>query len=316
MFVKPSIIRKFYTDHARAKQEPVSNSALLILDVYLNSLRLAYSPDADDAFMFRAAIEGLIDTEGLAFEPVTDDTQSLNDLAFSGAVDVTAISVAAWPLVAQNYLLLPHGGSVGQGYGPVVVAKEAFDVSRLNELTVATPGTTTTAHLVTRMIAPEMKTRTVPITPYEAIFKAINSDEVEAGIIIHEGRLTFRKHGLKQIVDIGDWWKGETGLPLPLGANIIRRDLGAELIARASRVLQRSIRWALDNRDEMIQFLIGHVHRPDEVATPELLDRYLGMYANEETWSYSEGSRRAIQVLLDRGYEAGLLERASEAEFA
>lgn len=282
----------------------------------MTSLRLAYSPDADDAFMFRAAIEGLIDTEGLSFEPVTDDTQSLNDLALSGSVDVTAISVAAYPLVAQQYLLLPHGGSVGEGYGPVVVAKEEFTLAQLNELNVATPGANTTAHLVTRLIAPHMTTTTVPITPYEAIFDAIDRGQVDAGIIIHEGRLTYQNHGLQKIVDIGEWWMEQTGLPLPLGANVIRRELGAELVERASRVLQRSIRWALDHRDEMIQFLINHIHRPDEVATPELLDRYLGMYANEETWSYGEDSRKAIQVLLDKGVQAGLIERSVEAEFA
>ena len=282
----------------------------------MHSLRLAYSPDADDAFMFRAALEGLIDTEGLSFQPVTDDTQSLNDLALSGEIDVTAISVAAYPLVAENFLLLPHGGSVGRGYGPVIVAREDVPVSRLNDLNVATPGANTTAHLVSHLIAPGMRTTTVPITPYEAVFEAIERGDVDAGIIIHEGRLTYEKHGLRKIVDIGEWWMEQTGLPLPLGANIIRRDLGPELIETANRVLQRSIRWALDHREDMIQFLLHHIHRPEEVATPELLDEYLGMYANEETWSYSDDSRRAIQILLDRGKEVGLLQASAEAEFA
>lgn len=282
----------------------------------MHSLRLAYSPDADDAFMFRAALEGLIDTEGLSFQPVTDDTQSLNDLALSGEIDVTAISVAAYPLVADNFLLLPHGGSVGMGYGPVIVAREDFPVSRLNELNVATPGANTTAHLISHLIAPGMRTTTVPITPYEAVFEAIERGDVDAGIIIHEGRLTYEKHGLRKIVDVGEWWMEQTGLPLPLGANVIRRGLGPELIETANRVLQRSIRWALDHRDDMIQFLLHHIHRPEEVATPELLDEYLGMYANEETWSYSDDSRRAIQVVLDRGKEAGLLGTSVEAQFA
>lgn len=280
------------------------------------SLKLAYSPDADDAFMFRAAIEGLVDTEGLVFQPVTEDTQSLNDMALSGAVDVSAISVAAYPLLAPHYLLLPHGGSVGRGYGPVVVAKQEYTVDDLNHLTVATPGLKTTAHLVTSLIAPDMKTATVPITPYEAIFDTIDSGKVDAGIIIHEGRLTYEAHGMRRIVDIGEWWMGETGLPLPLGANVIRRGLGSDVIARANRVLQSSIRWALDHRDDMIDFLIGHVHRPEEVATPELLDRYLKMYANEETYAYPDDTRRAIQVLLDRGYDAGMIPDRVEVEFA
>ncbi|MGE3801021.1 MAG: menaquinone biosynthesis family protein [Candidatus Kapaibacterium sp.] len=280
------------------------------------TLRLAYSPDADDAFMFRAAIEGLIDTEGLTFQPVTDDTQSLNDLALSGRVDVTAISVAAWPLIAEHYLLLPHGGSVGRGYGPVIVATEERGVSELNGMRLATPGNRTTAHLVTKLIAPEAEMTPVPITPYEAIFEAIESGDVDAGVIIHEGRLTYAAHGLKKIVDLGEWWMERTGLPLPLGANVIRRDLGGDLIERASRVLQRSIGYALEHRDEMIEFLIDHVHRPEEVATPELLDTYLGMYANQETYAYSEDTREGMQLLLDHGYEAGLIEQHVVVEFA
>lgn len=281
----------------------------------MTTLRLAYSPDADDAFMFRAAIEGLIDTEGLTFEPVTSDTQSLNDAAANGEVDVSAISVAAYPYIAASFALLGHGGSVGIGYGPVIVAREIHDVSELDAMSIASPGDRTTAHLVTRLIAPNARFTTVPITPYEAIFESIHSGEVDAGIIIHEGRLTYERHGLVRIVDIGEWWHARTGLPLPLGANVIRRALGAEVIARASRVLQRSIGWALENRDEMIEFLITHVHRPAEVATPELLDRYLGMYANEETYEYSEPSRRAINELLELGVERGLLPQTVPVEF-
>ena len=279
-------------------------------------LRLAYSPDADDAFMFRAAIEELIEMEGLSFEPVTNDTQSLNDQALSGSVDVTAISVAAWPFLADQYLLLPHGGSVGRGYGPVIVAQQEYALSDLNELRLATPGKQTTAHLMATLIAPDAEMRTVPITPYEAIFKAIRNQDVDVGIIIHEGRLTYKRHGLLKIVDIGAWWMEQTGLPLPLGANVIRRELGSEVIQRASRVLQRSIRWGLDHRDEMIRFLIDHVHRPEEVATFDLLDRYLDMYANEETYSYSDDTRKGMQLLLDRGYETGMIEKKVRVEFA
>lgn len=281
----------------------------------MTRLRLAYSPDADDAFMFRAAIEGLVDTEGLEFEAVTGDTQSLNDAAARGDVDVSAISVAAYPYLAERFVLLGHGGSVGMGYGPVIVAREPHAVGELDAMRIATPGARTTAHLVTRMIAPNATFTTVPITPYEAIFESVHSGAVDAGIIIHEGRLTYEQHGLVKIVDLGEWWHAERSLPLPLGANVIRRALGADVVARASRVLQRSIGWALENRDDMIAFLIGHIHRPDEVATPELLDRYLGMYANEETYEYSEPSRRAIQELLDLGAERGLIPHSARAEF-
>jgi 1,4-dihydroxy-6-naphthoate synthase len=278
-------------------------------------LRLAYSPDADDAFMFRAAIEGLIDTEGLAFLPVTSDTQNLNDMADRDEVDISAISVAAYPYLADRFVMFGHGGSVGMGYGPVIVAREGFPVEELNAKLIATPGARTTAHLITKLIAPDARMTTVPITPYEAIFDAIASGSVDAGIIIHEGRLTYELHGLVKIVDLGEWWMGETGLPLPLGANVIRRSLGPEVLARASRVMQRSIRWALDHREEMIAFLISHIHRPDEVATPELLDRYLGMYANEETYEYSEASLRGVQAVIDRGVEAGVIAERVEVEF-
>jgi 1,4-dihydroxy-6-naphthoate synthase len=279
------------------------------------TLRLAYSPDADDAFMFRAAIEGLIDTEGLVFLSVTSDTQRLNELAERGEVDVTAVSVAAYPSIADRFVMLGHGGSVGMNYGPVIVARRKYDLGELNDLLIATPGERTTAHLVTRLIASRARMTTVPISPYEAIFDAIHSGAVDAGIIIHEGRLTYDKHGLRKIVDLGEWWFAKTGLPLPLGANVIRRSLGDELIDRISRVLRRSIRWALDHREEMIRFLISHIHRPEEVATPELLDRYLAMYANEETYGYSAESRRAIEVLLRLGYDAGLLAQHVEVEF-
>lgn len=280
------------------------------------TLRLAYSPDADDAFMFRAAIEGLIDTEGLHFEPVTEDTQSLNDLARSGAVDVTAISVAAWPLVCDDYLILPHGGSIGRGYGPVLVSKEPMNPGDLAGRPVASPGPETTAHCIVSLMIPDARLQRVPISPYEAIFEAVGSGAVDAGIIIHEGRLTYEKRGLHKVADLGEWWWNETGLPLPLGANVIRRDLPEDVRSRAVRVLGESIRWALEHRDEMITFLIDHVNRPEEVATPELLDRYLGMYANEETLSYPDDARQGIQEVLDRGFAAGVIPRKVTAEFA
>ncbi len=265
--------------------------------------------------MFRAAIEGLIDTEGLTFIPVTADTQSLNDMADRGEVDISAVSIAAYPFLADRFALFAHGGSVGMRYGPVIVAKHAFPPDELNGRTVATPGLRTTAHLVTRLLAPDANFTVVPITPYEAIFDAVLGGAVDAGIIIHEGRLTYEQHGLVKIIDIGEWWWERTGLPLPLGGNVVRRAIGAPAMQAASRVLQRSIRWALDNRDAMIQFLITHIHRPDEVATPELLDRYLAMYANEETYAYSDASIRAVQLLFDRAHAIGAIAAPVVADF-
>ena len=282
----------------------------------MTTLRLAYSPDADDAFMFRAAIEGLIDTEGLRFDPVTDDTQSLNDLAKSGSVDVSAISVAAYPLVARDYLLLPHGGSIGRGYGPVLVASAPTSLEELSGRRIASPGPETTAHLVASLMLPGAELLRVPISPYEAIFEAIAEGRVDAGIIIHEGRLTFGDRGLHLVADLGVWWMEQTGLPLPLGANVIRRDLPSDVLTRAVRVLQESIRWGLEHREEMIDYLIGHVNRPDEVATHGLLDEYLAMYANDETLVYPEDARRGIQEVFDRGYAAGVIPNHVTAEFA
>lgn len=279
-------------------------------------LRLACSPDADDAFMFRAALEGLVDTEGIRFVAVTADTQRLNDLADSGDVDVSAVSVAAWPRLAGRFLLLPHGGSVGRGYGPVIVARQQFAIADLDRLRIATPGIQTTAHLVSMLIAPHARFSAFPITPYQAVFDAIECGAVDAGIVIHEGRLTYQSRGLSAVVDLGVWWGDMTGLPLPLGANVIRRALGDDLIARASRTLQRSIRWGLDHREEMIKFLIDHVHRPPEVANHDVLDRYLAMYANQETFSYAPDTIRAFNALFEHARRIGMIEHPIVAEFA
>lgn len=281
-----------------------------------HTLRLAYSPDADDAFMFRAALEQLVDTEGIRFEAVTADTQRLNELADRGDIDVSAISVAAWPSLSDRFLLLPHGGSVGRGYGPVVVSRHAYSVADLSRLRIASPGNRTTAHLVTLLIAPDARFTTVPITPYQAVFEAIDNGDVDAGIVIHEGRLTYAQRGLLAIVDLGVWWGEMSGLPLPLGANVIRRALGDDVIGRASRALQRSIGWGLEHREEMIEFLIDHVHRPPEVATRDLLDRYLAMYANQETYSYSPDTLRAFDLLYHHAHRIGMIERPTVAEFA
>jgi len=248
-------------------------------------LKLAYSPDADDAFMFRAAVENLIDTEGLNFLPYTNDTQSLNEVAQSGEIDVTAISVAQYPYIWHKYVLLGHGGSVGMNYGPVIVAEKELSINQLEGKKIATPGLRTTAHFITNLIVQSADFQVVPITPYQAIFENIKLQKVDAGIIIHEGRLTYEQYGLHKICDIGKWWFEKYSLPLPLGANVIKRSLGGAVIEKASRVLQKSIRYALDNKQEMIDFLIKFIHRPAEVSEKNLIDKYLSMYANEETYS-------------------------------
>ena len=280
------------------------------------TLHLAYSPDADDAFMFRAAFDGLVDCEGLEFAPVTANTQELNDRASGRGPDVSAVSVAAYPGIAEDYVLLPHGGSIGRGYGPVIVAKTTCTLDDLKAARIATPGPTTTAHLVSRLMLPEAEITTVPIAPYEAIFEAIESGQVEAGIIIHEGRLTYERRGLAKVADLGVWWMEKTGLPLPLGANVIRRDLGSAVISRASRVLGRSIAWALENRVEMIDWIIAHGERPGEVNDPELIDRYLQMYANDDTRAYRPDTKEGIARLLLEGERIGLFAPGTEPTYA
>jgi 1,4-dihydroxy-6-naphthoate synthase len=264
-------------------------------------IRVACSPDADDLFMMRALIDGRIDTRGLDFEVVTVETDALNRLAGGTGPDVSAMSIAWYPKIAGHYRLLPHGGSMGEGYGPVVIAREAMDLASLAGRRVAVPGTTTTAFAVLKMMVPGIEPVVTPITPYSRIFEALRAGDVEAGLVIHEGRLTYADEGFVQIAELGEWWLAETGLPLPLGGNAIRRDLGEERIAVVSAVLRESIADALRNREDAIDWLLD---RGGALRTRERVDRYLGMYANSRTLDYGPDGRRAIQLLLTRlGYD-------------
>lgn len=277
------------------------------------SVRCAISPDADDLFMFRALMLGLVDTEGLDFEIGTADTDALNKLAGgAAAMDVNAISVAWYPHLADRWQLLPHGGSVGRGYGPIVVAKEALTVDDLRGLRIAVPGLTTTAWLVLSLVT-DFEPVVVPIVPPERVFEALAADRVDAALLIHEGRLTFRDHGLHGVLDIGAWWQGETGLPLPLGGNVIRRSLGADAIARASRVIRASIQHGLDHRHDAIRWLLD---RGGVLKTPDQVDEYLGMYANADTVDYGADGRAAVVELLRRGAAAGLVPDLPDVDFA
>ncbi|MES2641490.1 MAG: MqnA/MqnD/SBP family protein [Myxococcota bacterium] len=282
-------------------------------------LRCAISPDADDLFMFRAITEGLIDTEGLTFEVVSVDTDKLNRMADGSGPDVTAISIAHYPIVASNYQLLAHGGSVGRGYGPVVVAKPAMlatageqKMSALLEgRRIAVPGLTTTACLVLRMIT-RFDPIVIPIAPTSLQFDALRADEVEAALIIHEGRLTYAAEGFVQLLDIGDWWFVKTSLPLPLGGNVIRRDLGADVIARADRVMRASIAHGLAHREEAIDWLLA---RGGTLKTREAVDLYLSLYANADTLDYGADGREGIRELLRRGAEGGWLPVCETVDF-
>lgn len=256
---------------------------------------VACSPDADDLFMMWALTEGHLATPGYRFHVQTVDTDGLNRLAEGDGPHVCALSTAWYPQVAARYQLLPHGGSMGEGYGPVVVARERLPLSSLADQPVAVPGLRTTAYHVLRLIAP-ISPVVIPITPYARIFDALRSGEVAAGLVIHEGRLTFEREGFVALVDIGEWWRDHTGgLPLPLGANAIRRDLGPARIAEISAILRASIRYGLDHRDAAIAWLAA---RGGALTSPESLDRYLGMYANERTFDCGPDGREAIARLL------------------
>jgi 1,4-dihydroxy-6-naphthoate synthase len=270
-------------------------------------IRLAYSVDADDAFMFAALQLGRIDTGGLRFAHQRADTATLNGLAASGGADVVAISLGAYPAVADRYLLLPHGASVGRGYGPVVVARQPMALSDLRGKRVGIPGVDTTAWLVLRLMQADLIPELIPIAPFSRVFDALDRGRIDAALLIHEGRLLYQERGYARVAELGEWWQGETGLPLPLGVNVIRRALGPALLAEVSHVLRDAIRWALDNRAELIARIAGESRGDQALARTELLDRYLDMYANEDTLAMAPDVRRAIDELFDRARAAGLL---------
>jgi 1,4-dihydroxy-6-naphthoate synthase len=283
----------------------------------LRTIRIAYSPDADDAFMFWAIAEGRIDTHGIRFERERADTEALNRAAESTrAPDVSAVSIHQYAYLSERYLLLPHGGSVGVGYGPVVVAPRALSVSELSGLRIGVPGMRTSAYLVLRLLVPEFTPVIVPVAPFSRAFEALRSGEVDATLLIHEGRLLYEREGFARVLELGEAWQELTSLPLPLGGNVISRALGPELIAEVSGLLRESIRYALTHRDEALSALLSAETRPGVPRERALFDRYLAMYANRDTLDYGEVGRRAIQDMLDRGHVAGLIPHRTLAEFA
>jgi len=279
-------------------------------------ISLAYSVDADDAFMFHALVAGTIDLRGLEFTHARGDTVWLNRLAAQGETDVVAISAGAYPAVAARYLLLPHGASVGRGFGPVLVSKQAMTVDDLAFRRVAVPGLSTTAHLVLRLMQPRIVPVVVPISPFTAVFEALERGEVDAALLIHEGRLLFERHGCVAVAELGQWWLAETGLPLPLGVNVIRRALGPDTIAAVSLVLREAIAWALRHREDVISAIAGESRGEAALSEPGLLDRYLGMYANTDTQVMAPDAREALDVLYARATAAGLLAGGCKVEWA
>ncbi|HEX9944465.1 MAG TPA: MqnA/MqnD/SBP family protein [Thermoanaerobaculia bacterium] len=279
-------------------------------DAPRTTIRIAHSPDSDDAFMFYALTQGLLDTEGLEIQHVLADIEALNQAAFQGTYEITALSFHAYAYLAGRYQLMPSGASFGDGYGPVVVARQALGRADLPGLKVAVPGKLTTAHLALRLWQPQVTTEVVP---FDRILDAVLAGEADAGVVIHEGQLTYGDLGLRAVVDLGAWWKEETDGPLPLGGNGIRRDLDPELKRRLCRLLTESIEYGLDHRREALGYAVRYARGLED--DPERSDRFVSMYVNDWTRGYGEAGRRAVQLLLDRGHEAGVLPARVEAEF-
>jgi len=269
---------------------------------------LAHSPDSDDAFMFYGLARGKVDTGGLEVAHVLGDIESLNRAAREGRHEVTAISFHAYPYVSDRYALMPCGGSIGDGYGPLVVARGPIDPADVGDRLVAVPGTLTSAYLALKLFAPRARTRVVP---FDRVMDEVAAGRVDLGLVIHEGQITYSGQGLRKVLDLGAWWKEETGLPLPLGGNAVRRDLGPELMARLTRLVRETVRYSLEHRREALDYAMTFARG----MAPEIADRFVGMWVNEMTLDCGERGRRAVQVLLDRGHDAGLIPNRVRADF-
>ena len=274
----------------------------------MQTLSLAFSPDSDDIFMFLPLLRGDIDTEGLAFRHERADTETLNGLASKGEVDVIALSIATYAKLTDTYVLMGSGASVGRGYGPVVVSTTGGTLADCKGKRVGIPGHGTTAAMVLRLLLPEFEPVVIPIAPYSLTFEALRKGEVDAALLIHEGRLTYEREGFSLVADIGVGFAELTGgLPIALGGNAIRKGLGRETVEKVARLCKRSIAWALDHREAMMDALLSHETRGDVTLDRALLDRYLAMYANADTLHLPDDARRGVVELFRRAYAAGLL---------
>jgi 1,4-dihydroxy-6-naphthoate synthase len=271
-------------------------------------LSLAHSPDSDDAFMFYGLARGHVAADGLEIDHVLKDIETLNREAREGRHEITALSIHAYPYVADRYALMPCGGSIGDGYGPLLVAREPLDPARLDGLTVAVPGTLTTAYLALKLFSPGVKT---VVRPFDAILDEVQAARADVGLIIHEGQLTYGGQGLHRILDLGAWWKEETGLPLPLGGNAVRRDLGPDLVARLTALVRETVVYSLAHRQDALAYAMSFARGMD----PSIADRFVGMWVNDMTVDCGTRGRRAVQELLDRGHDAGVIPNRVQVDF-
>jgi 1,4-dihydroxy-6-naphthoate synthase len=272
-------------------------------------IQIAHSPDSDDAFMFYGLATNKIRVPGYRFNHTLTDIETLNRRAMTEAFyDVTAISFHAYPYLQDNYALMACGGSVGDGYGPMIVAPRKYTLDEIKKVKIAVPGTLTTAYLVLKIFAPEIET---VVVPFDEIIPAVVAGQYDAGLIIHEGQLTYANNGLSKVIDFGQWWRDETGLPLPLGGNAIRRSLGPDAMRITTQALRDSIQHALDHREEALAYAMQFARDLDS----NLANRFVGMYVNERTLNYGDDGREAIRRILDMGYEHGIIPHKANVEF-
>jgi 1,4-dihydroxy-6-naphthoate synthase len=275
----------------------------------IQEIAIAHSPDSDDAFMFYGLATNKVRVPGFKFSHTLTDIETLNQRAIREAFyDVTAISFHAYPYLQDNYTLMACGGSVGEGYGPMVVSLRKIALDDIKKTRIAVPGTLTTAYLTLKLFAPEVET---VVVPFDKIIPAVVAGEFDAGLIIHEGQLTYGNNGLTKALDLGVWWRDETGLPLPLGGNAIRRALGDETMRITTNALRDSIQHALDHRDEALAYAMQFARDLD----PALANQFVGMYVNERTLNYGEDGRIAIRKLLEMGHERGIIPIKANVDF-
>ncbi|MGI8919722.1 MAG: MqnA/MqnD/SBP family protein [Pyrinomonadaceae bacterium] len=271
-------------------------------------ISVAHSPDSDDAFMFYGLATNKLATGSINFSHVLKDIQTLNEEAMRGTYDVTAVSFHVFAYIADKYALLPHGASIGDKYGPIVVSHEPVKAEELSNLKIAIPGTLTSAFLALKIYNPNFK---YEVVPFDKIIETVQSKRCDAGLLIHEGQLFYESIGLHKVLDLGEWWHEKTGLPLPMGGNVIRRDLGSATMKEVSRLLRESIQYSLDNRDDALQYAMQFARDMDI----ELADRFVAMWVNDLTLDYTERGRTAVQRLLDEGFERGIIPNRTAVEF-
>ncbi len=274
----------------------------------LRTITVAHSPDSDDAFMFYGLATNKLETDGLKFEHTLKDIQSLNEDAKNGVFDVTAISFHAYAYISDKYALLPHGASIGDKYGPILVAKEHYKPEDIPNLKIAIPGELTSAFLALKIYNQDFE---YTVVPFDEIIDTVLNGKADAGLLIHEGQLFYKQMGLNKVLDLGEWWHERTGLPLPMGGNAIKRDLGEDLMRRVSKALHKSIVYSMENREDALSYAMQFARD----MPPELADRFVAMWVNDLTLDYGERGKEGVKRLLQEGFDKGIIKNKVEVEF-